>query len=138
MSIKDYKAAKKEIKRLREEQVERAKTAFTEASKDLFVKFPGLDSFGWRQYTPYFNDGDECVFGVSNDEYSIIVNQHENGEDEEQEVGATPEEFKKIREAVSDFLNIFDDTDMKDMFGDHVEVTVTRKGKTETEEYSHD
>lgn len=25
---------------------------------------PGVARFGWRQYTPYFNDGDPCVFGV--------------------------------------------------------------------------
>lgn len=23
-----------------------------------------IDSFGWTQYTPYFNDGDPCEFGV--------------------------------------------------------------------------
>lgn len=23
---------------------------------------PGVDSFGWRQYTPYFNDGEPCEF----------------------------------------------------------------------------
>jgi len=23
-----------------------------------------IDSFGWKQYTPYFNDGDACVFSV--------------------------------------------------------------------------
>jgi hypothetical protein len=27
---------------------------------------PGIESFGWRQYTPYFNDGEQCVFGVGN------------------------------------------------------------------------
>lgn len=25
---------------------------------------PGMVDFGWRQYTPYFNDGDPCVFSV--------------------------------------------------------------------------
>jgi hypothetical protein len=25
---------------------------------------PTIDSFGWTQYTPYFNDGDPCVFHV--------------------------------------------------------------------------
>ncbi len=25
---------------------------------------PTIHSFGWRQYTPYFNDGDPCKFGV--------------------------------------------------------------------------
>lgn len=27
---------------------------------------PGIHSFGWRQYTPYYNDGEQCVFGVGN------------------------------------------------------------------------
>lgn len=27
---------------------------------------PGIHSFGWRQYTPYYNDGEPCVFGVGN------------------------------------------------------------------------
>lgn len=26
---------------------------------------PTIIEFGWTQYTPYFNDGDPCVFGVS-------------------------------------------------------------------------
>jgi hypothetical protein len=25
----------------------------------------GIAAFGWRQYTPYFNDGDACIFGTS-------------------------------------------------------------------------
>lgn len=25
---------------------------------------PGIEWFGWRQYTPYFNDGEPCVFNV--------------------------------------------------------------------------
>ncbi len=25
---------------------------------------PAIDSFGWKQYTPYFNDGDPCEFSV--------------------------------------------------------------------------
>lgn len=27
---------------------------------------PSIESFGWRQYTPYYNDGEQCVFGVGN------------------------------------------------------------------------
>lgn len=30
------------------------------------VTNPQVKRFGWKQYTPYFNDGDECVFGASN------------------------------------------------------------------------
>ncbi|HKO83922.1 MAG TPA: hypothetical protein VJ140_05025 [Actinomycetota bacterium] len=25
---------------------------------------PTIEAFGWRQYTPYFNDGEPCVFGA--------------------------------------------------------------------------
>lgn len=56
--------------------------------KELQTEFPALllpflqqskkiDSIGWTQYTPYFNDGDECVFGVNNDDLFV------NGEREE-------------------------------------------------------
>ena len=44
---------------------------------EIFKQAPNLKSFGWRQYTPYFNDGDSCEFGVNVD-YPLI-----NGEDED-------------------------------------------------------
>lgn len=43
--------------------------------KQLFVDYKDLQSFGWMQYTPYWNDGDTCEFTVYNDEPTI------NGED---------------------------------------------------------
>ena len=48
-----------EAKRVMEET---AKGLFAEMSAELFNENPTLTSFGWNQYTPYFNDGDECVF----------------------------------------------------------------------------
>lgn len=41
-----------------------AKDAVNISVKALFGKYPDLISFSWTQYTPYFNDGDECVFSV--------------------------------------------------------------------------
>lgn len=35
---------------------------FKEAVKDIFKKFKDLESISWTQYTPHWNDGDECVF----------------------------------------------------------------------------
>lgn len=40
-----------------------------------------VKQFGWHQYTPYFNDGDECVFGAS----SLWVETNEDTIDEEAE-----------------------------------------------------
>lgn len=37
--------------------------------------------FGWHQYTPYFNDGDECVFGAS--DVWIETDADDVGKDEE-------------------------------------------------------
>lgn len=30
------------------------------------LDFPEVHDFGWRQYTPYFNDGETCYFGAGN------------------------------------------------------------------------
>lgn len=38
--------------------------AVKDAFKDLFDKYPEVRSVVWCQYTPYFNDGDTCTFGV--------------------------------------------------------------------------
>ncbi len=47
---------------------------FADMSKELFAKFPSLDSFTWTQYTPYFNDGDECIFGVDEEPRDVVIN----------------------------------------------------------------
>jgi len=31
---------------------------------DLFRQAPNLKSYSWKQYTPYFNDGDSCEFSA--------------------------------------------------------------------------
>jgi hypothetical protein len=35
-----------------------------EAAEDIFSAHPHLESFSWRQYTPYFNDGEPCEFNI--------------------------------------------------------------------------
>jgi hypothetical protein len=50
---------------------------FPEIVKSIFEQSEKIKSFGWSQYTPYFNDGDECTFS-SNVDYPYV-----NGEDVE-------------------------------------------------------
>lgn len=45
-----------------------AQGIFKDTMKEFFDKNPGITALKWTQYTPYFNDGDECVFRV-NDVY---------------------------------------------------------------------
>lgn len=47
-------------KRVREEGEGVLKLMF----KDFFESNPQIDSVRWTQYTPYFNDGEPCEFGV--------------------------------------------------------------------------
>lgn len=39
--------------------------AFTEGFAPFFAANPHVDGVIWTQYTPYFNDGDACEFGVN-------------------------------------------------------------------------
>lgn len=43
---------------------EQAQGLFKEITKEFFDKNPGITGVVWTQYTPYFNDGDTCVFSV--------------------------------------------------------------------------
>lgn len=43
---------------------EKASEKFKIVFKDFFDKNPGISAVLWRQYTPYFADGDPCVFNV--------------------------------------------------------------------------
>ena len=51
-----------------------SETVFTESSQELFDKHPLLESFSWTQYTPYFNDGDTCSFGVNEEPRRVTIN----------------------------------------------------------------
>lgn len=147
------KAVESEIK-------EASKKLFGEVSAEIFEKHPVLVSFGWRQYTPYFNDGDECVFSANTEYVSLRTSDtpvEERDEDDEEDGDdfsnsdlydysngyenkvakdpLTPRE--SAGKAVLELLGGFEDKDYKDMFGDHMKITVSRTG-VETEEYDHD
>ncbi|HTF81278.1 MAG TPA: hypothetical protein VL947_06125 [Cytophagales bacterium] len=95
--------------------------------KPIFEKSEGkLHSLKWTQYTPYFNDGDECTLRVNTD-YLYV-----NGEEE------CPDELYDLVEQASTILQEIPDELMQDIFGDHVEVTVYSDGKIGIEEYDHD
>lgn len=137
----EMKAFHDKVKAAREELNVVAKKQFKEFSTQLFDIHPNLELFGWTQYTPYFNDGDECIFGV-NDCFVVMKNQleeYQNGD--HWDFASTYNETDKERIAafkdIRNFLSNFEDEDMQHMFGDHIKVEVTRSGVV-TEEYSHD
>jgi len=165
-----------EINAKKQELVNDLRKDFAPMLKPLFEKSNSkIKSFGWTQYTPYFNDGDECYFSVNIDypyinnertddldilnegKYVIITEENEDevrahvsykgyhwllkhtigqsgyikNKDFDSELFNLVEEFKSaLSEIDSEFL--------KELFGDHVKVTVHDNGTIETEEYEHD
>lgn len=103
--------------------------ALKEAFKEVFDKHPSLYSISWRQYTPYFNDGDPCYFRVS--EYEI-----EYVEDEDDEAAANDDQNKAAADVEKLFSDLDDDL-LESILGDHIRVEVTAEGIS-VKEYDHD
>lgn len=128
---------------------------------------PTIVEFGWRQWTPYFNDGEPCEFGVS----EIWVRTVDDAEDADRydlEFGSSHPTLGRVRgEWVDDpkthrqtyEITGYEGPDrarydraqalnkaiaggafehvLLDAFGDHARVTVRRTG-IEIEFYDHD
>lgn len=159
----DIKDIQERIAKLQHELLEESKKMFANETKAIFDQYDGLESFSWQQYTPYFNDGDACEFGVYADSWSMKINDHNP------EYGDNPDweyidynEQKKRAEALGvpvstiqsythktkldlaralhelpKFVNAFDPNVLKQMFGDHREITVYRD-RVEVEHYDHE
>lgn len=105
----------------------------------------------WKQYTPYFNDGEPCVFRVGE---VFLVGPPEDGEEEvdwesdgiELWDGATkhykddniPGFTKAQFFALSEAWGSLPEDLLKRIFGDHTEITVNSDGTFECSEYDHD
>lgn len=121
-----------EIRKAKEEYEEKLQTVrkeqFAEHFKDLFAQHPEVVKIQWRQYTPYFNDGDTCEFGM----HGVTI--HDKDGNQFEDWGDGP--LNKIAGSTERELECLLDV-IKKAFGDHAEVTVTPEG-IDVDEYSHD
>lgn len=143
-----------ELEQLKKAHLDKSKVMFTEVAALLFAKHPKLESFDWTQYTPYFNDGDECTFSANVDSPGIngiggydvdferkMVTDYDGKKDAK---GNYPEKENEMYDPelqlalldVCEFLSNIDESALRDMFGDHVQISVTRTG-TEINSYDH-
>lgn len=116
---------------------------FKEATAALFVKHPSLTSFSFLLYTDYFNDGSP----LSYNQYPYRVNGEDGGtgvsDDGRAFVPSAGGKWATLEQVkppgplwsfwtndLKDFVRSYDEEQMKAMFGDHVEVVVTREGYT--------
>lgn len=148
-----YKSIREQIADLREQAKAAMQGAFKTGADMLFAKYPQMESFEWTQYTPNFNDGDTCEFGVNydvkikfktielkfvrdNDECECEDDESENEPQERWDFeDGTPE--TEMFDEVIGFLIIFEEEDLYSLFGDHAQVVVNRAG-IEVDTYEHE
>lgn len=65
------KKVTEEFNAIREQMSLQYDTVFRDVTKQLFSKHKALKIIQWTQYTPYFNDGDVCNFGINEISYSV-------------------------------------------------------------------
>lgn len=157
MNIEKITEIQTKLQALRTQYVETARTEFSAGCKELFNAYPQLKSVSFHAYTPYFNDGDTCEYRVSLD-YPLINGYDEHESDEYGDdsiniwkqshemlgygVGAKPNPSynpyaKQIINNVKAFFRAFEEEIYKDLFGDHVTITVTPNEVT-TKTYDHE
>ena len=125
-----------------------AKILLTPALMAIFDAHPEVTGIRWSQYTPYFNDGEPCVFGRNGLEATVVSGPEADADEDSEEWQEVysyngfkvPDGFSS--EAWSALVDLdkslsgMEDV-LEDAFGDHVRVFVTRDG-IEIEEYDHD
>lgn len=134
--VASYNAAREALSKITKEQVAALFLPFFEAN-------PKIDAVKWSQYTPYFMDGDPCVFGVN--EISLVSKELFTEEDADSYHGENTvaewdadEQYKPLFDAANEIRNPLPNELLQDVFGDHAEITINRDGTFEVDECSHD
>lgn len=128
------------------ERYQASATGVIRDTLQTFIRqYPGIKAIGWVQYTPYFNDGEPCVFGVQQMVVSKLEDNdraydlYEEGWIEtwmrDTPQGFSTEEWEACRDLSSRLQNLEDE--LKVAFGDHARITVTASGIV-SDEYSHE
>lgn len=100
----------------------------------------------WTQYTPYFNDGDECVFSVNNP--SFVIEEIPDGADDlddgdyygdsEKTVSEYTDEHKTAIRKFTSAVFAGNNDVFHLVFGDHIRVLYTLAHGFEVDEYEHE
>lgn len=131
-----------EIERLRQESAALVKPLLQEFVKD----HPQVKAVKWTQYTPYFNDGEACVFSV-NEPYFFFEGDDLEEDDGHETYWAPGTEYgPKVEQCdvttwaackqLAQHLGAASDA-LEALFGDHVRVIVSAEGVS-VDEYDHD
>lgn len=74
-----------QMEQMKKEMTEKIKSLMAPAFKEFFDRHPTVKYVSWTQYTPYFNDGEPCEFGVHEKSISIREDAKDFSEYDEDE-----------------------------------------------------
>ena len=116
------------------ELVEELRKQFPALFAEVFNKSKCIESIGWTQYTPYFNDGEECVFSANTDWLNV------NGEDyyDRDDIEGWDESEEAIIKEIKTLLGNIPEDFLKELFGDHAQIIIKKSGEIVVTEYDHD
>lgn len=144
-ALTDFENAKAEYQKL---VSEKGQAVIDELVKGVFEAHPEVEAIRWQQYTPYFNDGEPCVFGLNRLGFKITgtsdtAGDYEDGFWDTWALGSDNDSYGGKRPELAKALSSFKGRleGVKDVllatFRDGYEVIATRDG-FEVEECSHE
>lgn len=154
MNIEEFQKLRDQYKKALSQN---GKELMAEAFRTVFDENPNLIKIQWTQYTPYFNDGDPCIFSrkVMNYYFSSLEEKDEDDEDEgiplysmNYKVSSKSKDYEVYRAVIpslekfeNTISRTFDDSIFEEVFGNDQKVIATRADNSivfETEDYYHD
>lgn len=125
MNIEEIKAKAEEAEAIFRQH---GRQALTDGFNQLFERFPTLEYFSWKQYAPYFNDGEPCVFSVYCDYPRVKFSDRE--EPIEWEWDYAHEDItadqRAAEKAIKGLLSALPERIMEQIFGSDSRIAVTR------------
>lgn len=142
-TIRQLQEAVERSQALKAEMLVQAKALVKPALQSFMEENQEITCIHWRQYTPYFNDGDACVFSLHGVHFCTVLDEVADAEDGFEAWGdknfhpeQIPDRLYGECRTLTKLLESMKD-ELEDIFGDHVKVIVTPTG-VEVEEYEHD
>lgn len=142
-------------RRLNTRIINEGKKLLLNTLKEFFTNNPVIDAIRWEGYTPYFNDGSECIYSIYGVRFLSSLFPDEEGEYgdnyiDNDNIGRKFVDHKwvddddpiiiQLRENCENIRNIIEEAGdiLKTIFEDHKQITVTKDGECEVEEYEHE
>ncbi len=150
-TVEKFKNLKADFEKKMKEMFAELKEEFGRASRELFDKYPLLESFGIPCFTDHWNDGEPCNWHSHNDAEMLSVNgiqgsyadDHEDEEDEKwmftkKRYGKTEYSAPgQVYDDCVDFFAKFPTDFFKNVFDEGL-ITIYRNGTVKVLHYDHE